>query len=218
MPEMKIQKPELKPLEEPIIEEDETESEAHDSERLVRKRSISSSNRVTSVQENHHQQQHHHQDATWDYFFPSVDSIPGPSLAEPTEMEEDVRVNKEQVQRKVFQERVEPPPMVVEKKVEKAVEVPVSAPEKKAGRKVEGGRRGVKGMNLMKIFEDLDDHFLKASESAHEVSKMLEATRLHYHSNFADNRGNWTLFLSFLLLFIHCFRVLIVFHLLNCFL
>ncbi|KAJ6942500.1 protein ROLLING AND ERECT LEAF 2 [Populus alba x Populus x berolinensis] len=189
MPEMKIQKPELKPLEEPIIEEDETESEAHDNERLVRKRSISSSNRATSVQENHHQQQHHHQDATWDYFFPSVDSIPGPSLAEPTEMEEDVRVTKEQVQRKVFQERMEPPPMVVEGK---AVEVPVPAPapEKKAARKVEGGRRGVKGMNLMKIFEDLDDHFLKASESAQEVSKMLEATRLHYHSNFADNRGH----------------------------
>lgn len=133
MPEMKIQKPELKPLEEPIIEEDETESEAHDNERLVRKRSTGSSNRATSVQENHHQQQHHHQDATWDYFFPSVDSIPGPSLAEPTEMEEDVRVTKEQVQRKVFQERVEPPPMVVEEKVEKAMEVPVPAPEKKEG-------------------------------------------------------------------------------------
>ncbi|ONK78125.1 uncharacterized protein A4U43_C02F14610 [Asparagus officinalis] len=29
-----------------------------------------------------------------------------------------------------------------------------------------------------------------ASESAHEVSKMLEATRMHYHSNFADNRGH----------------------------
>ncbi|KAB2612810.1 hypothetical protein D8674_035126 [Pyrus ussuriensis x Pyrus communis] len=29
-----------------------------------------------------------------------------------------------------------------------------------------------------------------ASESAHDVSKMLEATRLHYHSNFADNRGH----------------------------
>jgi len=202
---MKIQKPELKPLEEPITEEDETESEVHDSERLVRKRSISSSNRATSVQENHHQQQHHHQDATWDYFFPSVDSIPGPSLAEPTEMEEDVRVNKEQVQRKVFQERVEPPPMVVEEKVEKAVEVPVPAPEKKAGRKVEGGRRGVKGMNLMKIFEDLDDHFLKASESAHEVSKMLEATRLHYHSNFADNRGN--IGLCFFLFFYCSFTV-----------
>jgi hypothetical protein len=44
--------------------------------------------------------------------------------------------------------------------------------------------------NLLQIFLELDDHFLKASESAHDVSKMLEATRLHYHSNFADNRGN----------------------------
>ena len=45
-------------------------------------------------------------------------------------------------------------------------------------------------VNLIQIFNDIDDHFLKASESAHEVSKMLEATRMHYHSNFADNRGN----------------------------
>ncbi|XP_010519919.1 PREDICTED: uncharacterized protein LOC104799211 [Tarenaya hassleriana] len=44
-------------------------------------------------------------------------------------------------------------------------------------------------VNLMKILDEIDDRFLKASESAQEVSKMLEATRLHYHSNFADNRG-----------------------------
>lgn len=45
-------------------------------------------------------------------------------------------------------------------------------------------------VNLLQVFAELDDHFLQASESAHEVSKMLEATRLHYHSNFADNRGH----------------------------
>ncbi|KAL4308091.1 hypothetical protein GQ457_01G038060 [Hibiscus cannabinus] len=44
--------------------------------------------------------------------------------------------------------------------------------------------------NLLQVFTELDDHFLKASDSAQEVSKMLEATRLHYHSNFADNRGH----------------------------
>uniref|UniRef100_A0A1J3H6K9 DUF632 domain-containing protein n=1 Tax=Noccaea caerulescens TaxID=107243 RepID=A0A1J3H6K9_NOCCA len=44
-------------------------------------------------------------------------------------------------------------------------------------------------VNLKKILDEIDDRFLKASECAQEVSKMLEATRLHYHSNFADNRG-----------------------------
>ncbi|CAN8265147.1 unnamed protein product [Cochlearia groenlandica] len=44
-------------------------------------------------------------------------------------------------------------------------------------------------VNLIKILDEIDDRFLKASECAQEVSKMLEATRLHYHSNFADNRG-----------------------------
>ncbi|KAM6595579.1 hypothetical protein CsatA_006103 [Cannabis sativa] len=50
-------------------------------------------------------------------------------------------------------------------------------------------RMSGKSINLVKLFNDLDDHFLKASESTHEVSKMLEATRFHYHSSFADNRG-----------------------------
>lgn len=45
-------------------------------------------------------------------------------------------------------------------------------------------------VDLLKVLGDIDDHFLKASQSAQEVSMMLEATRLHYHSNFADNRGH----------------------------
>ncbi|KAM6560456.1 hypothetical protein CsatA_029695 [Cannabis sativa] len=49
-------------------------------------------------------------------------------------------------------------------------------------------RMSGKSINLVKLFNDLNDHFLKASESTHEVSKMLEATRFHYHSSFADNR------------------------------
>ncbi|GKU87134.1 hypothetical protein SLEP1_g1583 [Rubroshorea leprosula] len=45
-------------------------------------------------------------------------------------------------------------------------------------------------VNFMHVLSEIDDHFLKASESAQEVSKMLEATRLHYHYNYADNRGH----------------------------
>ncbi|KAL8504111.1 hypothetical protein ACS0TY_022734 [Phlomoides rotata] len=50
--------------------------------------------------------------------------------------------------------------------------------------------RNNNGVDFLKILSDIDDHFLKASQSSQEVSKMLEATRLHYHSNFADNRGH----------------------------
>ncbi|KAM0951008.1 hypothetical protein DsansV1_C04g0047471 [Dioscorea sansibarensis] len=46
-----------------------------------------------------------------------------------------------------------------------------------------------KSGSLLQIMNELDDHFLKASESAHEVSKMLEVTRMHYHSNFAESQG-----------------------------
>lgn len=45
------------------------------------------------------------------------------------------------------------------------------------------------GQNMTKVMGAIDDHFLKASECAQEVSRMLEATRMHYHSNFVDDRG-----------------------------
>jgi len=44
--------------------------------------------------------------------------------------------------------------------------------------------------SLLQIVAQLDDNFLRSSESAHDVSKKLEATRMHYHSNHADSRGH----------------------------
>ena len=55
----------------------------------------------------------------------------------------------------------------------------------------------VSSVNLMEILNKIDDHFLRASKSAQKVSKMLGGTRLHYHSNFADNRGNLLVFLYY---------------------
>lgn len=82
-------------------------------------------------------------------------------------------------------------------------ETPVSAPAEKKfmhsntappamSRVVSGGNAAGNnnGVDLLKILSEIDDHFLKASQSSQAVSKMLEATRLHYHSNFADNRGD----------------------------
>ncbi|RZC50352.1 hypothetical protein C5167_018786 [Papaver somniferum] len=54
---------------------------------------------------------------------------------------------------------------------------------------VEGNRSG-KVLNMMDLLKELDNHFLSAFQSAAEVSKMLEANRLHFHSNYADNRGH----------------------------
>ncbi|XP_002461680.1 uncharacterized protein LOC8069100 [Sorghum bicolor] len=66
------------------------------------------------------------------------------------------------------------------------------AATQKAARKPEG-KKGrvvmVPQTRLGDILRRLDDHFLKASQSAHEVSKLLEAARMHYHSNFAETRG-----------------------------
>ncbi|AQK94144.1 Golgin subfamily A member 4 [Zea mays] len=59
---------------------------------------------------------------------------------------------------------------------------------------VTGGKAGklvtaeMPRVDLLRVLAEIDERFLKASESAGEVSKALEANRMHYHSNFADNR------------------------------
>ncbi|KAF5741684.1 hypothetical protein HS088_TW10G00688 [Tripterygium wilfordii] len=215
----------------PTIEEEEDEMMDVDKEELVRKRSGSSRGKRVAyddeaearLQKDRQRQKEElertraspapapQNDSTWEYFF-NTENMPGPSLAEVAEQPE-VNVNKEEIDRKVFDEMMK---KEEEEEEEEEVVVPetsvpdnveeVAVPEEMAaagkvakkgktgigaGPPVVGERRvGRMNLNLIKIFEELDDHFLKASETAHEVSKMLEATRLHYHSNFADNRGH----------------------------
>lgn len=161
--------------------------------------------------------------SSWDFFFPSMEHVTGPSLAEVDN--EATRFEREEIQRrKVLEEEEQhrsmknhmnhsdmdasgdgrgsdsgdnevedvpsevveeppPPPLKVVKKVRIPVPVPAEA-------RRSSGKGGGQNLNLLQIFTELDDCFLKASESANEVSKMLEANRLHYHSNFADNRGH----------------------------
>ncbi|CAN6854117.1 unnamed protein product [Brassica oleracea] len=141
----------------------------------------------------------------WDYFF-RVEDVPGGNLEdnhhfefneEEEEEEEELRSGHKAV------EEVEPKtPEKVEEVEEEEDAVVEEAKKKEKGKaKIEHSntappdfRRAVakttaSSVNLMKILDGIDDRFLKASECAQEVSKMLEATRLHYHSNFADNRG-----------------------------
>lgn len=142
----------------------------------------------------------------WDYFFMDMDNMGRGSLNEEDEIEneegeiegENVDVNGGHVE-----EEIEP-------KTPEKVEVDVYNKEhehvheddviREATHIIEHSktapaefRRAIKvvpSVTLMQILSSLDDHFLKASETAQDVSKMLEATRLHYHSNFADGRGH----------------------------
>lgn len=161
--------------------------------------------------------------ASWDYFFPSMENVPGPSLAEVDH--ERARFEREEIhRRKVMEEEEQRRSMKnhlnhnnvdvngeerggdsgdneVEEVESEVMEKPPPPPPK-AGKKTRvtvpvptevrrsSGKGGGQNLNLLQIFTELDDCFLKASESANEVSKMLEANRLHYHSNFADNRGH----------------------------
>lgn len=215
MPEMMHKVGANKPMS-PTIEEVEEEMIDNDKEELVRERSRSRRGKriadddddeaaariqkdrqrqIEELERNQAPPAHGH--STWDYFF-DIDNMPGPSLAEVVEQQE-VKVNKEEIDRKGFDETIHK-----EEEEEDEVIVPEEIAAAAAAKVVKKGEPGMGAgppsgvgerrvgrlyLNLIKLFEVLDDHFLKASESAHEVSKMLEATRLHYHSNFADNRG-----------------------------
>lgn len=151
---------------------------------------------------------------TWDYFFP--DNIPQPNLDEVEEEEEgyveerdgsldrnfgnggadmEFRTPEKQVGFEGIEEfktpEETPVGVAVEKQFLHSNTAPPAMSRLGTGVNVVGKKNGV---DLLKILSEIDDHFLKASQSAQEVSMMLEATRLHYHSNFADNRGDHAVF------------------------
>ncbi|XP_057739032.1 protein ROLLING AND ERECT LEAF 2 [Arachis stenosperma] len=149
----------------------------------------------------------------WDYFF-MVDNMPGPSLGDAEDddvineeeeeevVEETEHVNVRKKNGVIMEEEVEPktPENVKEKGgvvvMEDHHDLEISEATHIEHSKTAPAdfRRAMKvvvpSVTLLQILTLLDDHFLKASESSQEVNKMLEATRLHYHSNFADNRGH----------------------------
>ncbi|CAL8996599.1 unnamed protein product [Prunus brigantina] len=135
----------------------------------------------------------------WDYFF-MVENMPGPSLGENEgeEFGEDENVEVgggggggggdlgDDVEPKTPEKVEEIEEKVEETPVNPTIEHLKTVPPEFSRRVV----NVIPSVTLMEILNKIDDNFLKASESAQEVSKMLEATRLHYHSNFADNRGH----------------------------
>ncbi|KAL8113849.1 nitrate regulatory gene2 protein [Apium graveolens] len=156
---------------------------------------------------------------SWDFFFAPMENVPNPSLAEVDEgriereemerkaLEERARMaaaaEAERKAKEAAAAAAEKAAKEREKERERELELPPQPPPPEAAAKVikkvrhvaapmDGKRsgKGGGGLNLLQVFSDIDDCFLKAFESAHEVSKMLEANRLHYHSNFADNRGH----------------------------
>ncbi|KAL5698484.1 hypothetical protein ACHQM5_029516 [Ranunculus cassubicifolius] len=80
---------------------------------------------------------------------------------------------------------IEPEVVKPVKKVKQAVPTQQVIVETKIVSSVSGAH-----VSLTQILNELDDKFLKAYQSASEVSKLLEANRMHYHSNFADNQGH----------------------------
>jgi len=146
----------------------------------------------------------------WDYFF-MVDNMPGPSLDadddEDDNNDNDDNGDDEGKMENVVEDEVE---LKTPEKVQEDVHENIHEEHdeiSEAKKHIDHSktapadfRRAIKvvpSVSLMQIFNVLDDQFLKASESAQEVTKMLEATRLHYHSNFADNRGRGDFFFLF---------------------
>ncbi|KAI3455413.1 hypothetical protein Pfo_012076 [Paulownia fortunei] len=224
MPEFAIPRPENK-LSDPIIEEENEEDVEAESTHSLKRRSKSGGRGGISPpevieDEVLHQPRKNDQrgreqqkqpppppeNSSWDYFF-SMENVPGPTLAEV----EENSVEREEIERKMLEERARrkmdgksEKAETVAEVVETVSELPPQPPPPEAamaatkvvkrvkqGVPAEGKKKsGGSNVNLLQIFVELDDCFLKASESAHDVSRMLEATRLHYHSNFADKRGH----------------------------
>ncbi|KAL1059728.1 hypothetical protein V6Z11_1Z012300 [Gossypium hirsutum] len=141
----------------------------------------------------------------WDYFFMVDDNMPGPSLdLHDDNDEESTNPNVDALENNVSGVgHVEVDGEIEPKTPERPDKVAMAAEADDKGKQqvhIEHSKtapadfrrmvKAVSGVNLMQVLNEIDDHFLKGSESAQEVSKMLEATRLHYHSNFADNRGH----------------------------
>ncbi|CAI0441283.1 unnamed protein product [Linum tenue] len=141
----------------------------------------------------------------WDYFF-MVDSMPGPTLDPEDNYEEDDGEAERRNANGNFGGNVddddEPRTPEITPAKAKAVLREEEEGDATRGKQIEhsktappefmrAGKKAAAGsVDLMQVLGQIDDHFLRASESTQEVCKMLEATRLHYHSNFADNRGH----------------------------
>ncbi|KAL2332383.1 hypothetical protein Fmac_019964 [Flemingia macrophylla] len=224
MPEIKINnKPTPGPTPEPILEEEE-EEEGSLRKRRTNRRATHTEHEAPPPKPRDHLHNHSvphpppqdPQSGAWEYFFPSMENIAGPTLhaadedtklydQNPTRvMHQDlpqpqpqpqpqndlhVKIPQPQPQPEPLPEPVPEPEEVMETPPPKAVKMKQQQ-QQQTPSSVEGKRIVKHSVNLLQIFAELDDHFLKASESAHVVSKLLEATRLHYHSNFADNRGH----------------------------
>ncbi|CAH2036481.1 unnamed protein product [Thlaspi arvense] len=121
---------------------------------------------------------------------------PQPTSPSTEEDEEEEEEDEDEEEEETVVEREQPVEEMLKRVEEPRVDLEKAANfrgmKKSKGKAIAGERRGGRPVttNLANVFIEIDDNFLKASESAHEVSKMLEATRLHYHSNFADNRGH----------------------------
>ncbi|XP_047941460.1 protein ALTERED PHOSPHATE STARVATION RESPONSE 1-like [Salvia hispanica] len=196
--------------EDDIYEEDEVEEEEDEEDRFRRrKKGVEEAEVETPIRPppNPSTTPSEIRGMAWDYFF--MDNTPHSNLDEAVEggdggYGEEMNGNLDQAFENVAgnDEFKTPEKQVGFEEFKTPEETPASVPAPKfmhsntappaVSRIVMGGNAAGNdnGVDLLKVLSEIDDHFLKASQSSQAVSKMLEATRLHYHSNFADNRGH----------------------------
>ncbi|KAF8400777.1 hypothetical protein HHK36_014079 [Tetracentron sinense] len=210
MPELSIPKSDQKPADTILEEEEDEDDNEDDNTSDLLKRTSRGGGRIAEEDAPQSPQSNpvpppppESKGMAWDYFFSTDENMPGPSLSELDETMPDkdeghsgmYDIRFKRMEDSVSDGDVGGKSSMVEPETpEKAVGPAVKT--MKRGKQIvhtAEAKRGVKVMsngNLLQVLTELDDHFLKASESAYEVSKMLEANRMHYHSNFADNRGH----------------------------
>ncbi|KAJ7551993.1 hypothetical protein O6H91_06G037500 [Diphasiastrum complanatum] len=117
------------------------------------------------------------------------------SEQEPQEAKQENPQPKDQVQEQKMEEHKE---QQESEKNDVAVEVVTASSEPSSeppDQKLESENRELnviaplKGKDLPDVLRDIEEEFLRASESGKDISRMLEASKVHYQSNFLDSKG-----------------------------
>ncbi|KAI3737623.1 hypothetical protein L2E82_27632 [Cichorium intybus] len=115
----------------------------------------------------------------WDFFFTSMEEVVRPSLVEVDDISS--KIGKPDIQRTMTDDQGDHGGGGEIKSGGGAERAVVESEEEPS---LLSMKENVQSMNLLQVIKELNDGFVKASQNAHKVSKILEA------NNFGDNSGH----------------------------
>ncbi|KAI3512620.1 hypothetical protein L1887_19937 [Cichorium endivia] len=115
----------------------------------------------------------------WDFFFTSMEDVVRPSLADVDDISS--KIGKPEIQRTMTDDQSA---HCGGGEIKSGGGAECAVVESEEEPSLLSMKENVQSMNLLQVIKELNDGFVKASQNAHEVSKILEA------NNFGDNPGH----------------------------